>query len=141
MKIKTYFIFFRSILIIISVVFFSCNNTNEDYSIENRTWDVCVKTDFANPDNECDYLITYVFNKDGTFYEFAKSLPDSIQKIQSSRKSFWKLDDNTLTVNVKFGNGERVIQHKIKWIDKSTFYTTEKNSMDIKIETWYKARD
>jgi hypothetical protein len=51
----------------------------------------------------------------------------------------WKLKDNLLTINVQFENLERTIQHKINWVDRSTFYTVETNSMDVTTETWYKA--
>lgn len=68
----------KIILVLILFLLNSCNWTNKDYSIEDRIWDVCVETDFVNENNECDYLITYVFNKDGTFYEYSKSSPDSI---------------------------------------------------------------
>lgn len=112
---------------------------NKNYSIEDKIWEVCLKTNFINPENECTYLVTYVFNTDGTFFEYSKSASDSTQKIQSSREMKWKLEDNLLTINVQFENLERTIQHKINWVDKSTFYTVETNSINVKTETRYKA--
>lgn len=138
---KPFHTIFKASFMLIILLFSSCDWGGKHYSIENRTWDVCVKTDFANPKNECSYLVTYVFDKDGTFYEFSKLASDSIQKLQSSRKFSWKLYDNLLTVNVKTGNREKVIQHEINWVDNSRFYTIEKNSKDETVETWYNAKE
>jgi len=131
----------KPILISLIIIFVSCNTTNKDYSIGNKTWDVCIKTDFTNFNNDCTYLITYVFNKNGTFYEFVKSSPDSIQKIQSKNKYLWEIKNDLLTIKVKYNGKEKIIEHKIYWINKSTFYTIEKNSNDITIKTYYKAQN
>lgn len=121
----------------VTIILSACNWSSKSYSIENKIWDVCVKTDFANPEGNCNYLITYVFDRDGTFYEYSKSAPDSIQKIQSSREMKWKLEDNHLKISVEFENYQKEIEHEIKWVNDSKFYTVETNSFDVTTETWY----
>ena len=131
-------LFFASLLIL---VLLTRSLTKKNYTIAGKIWDVCVKTDFANPEKKCNYLITYNFNKDGTFFEYGKSASDSIQKKQSSKIMFWNLENEKLTIRVSFENVERTINHKIEWEDESTFYTTETNSMGITTETWYRLVD
>lgn len=136
-----HFSYIVAISVIIIVLVAYKWTSSKSYSIENKIWDVCVKTDFANPDEKCNYLITYVFNKDGTFYEYSKSASDSIQKIQLSRVMKWKLEGNHLKFNVHFENFDKEIEYKIKWVDDSRFYTVETNSFDVTTETWYQATD
>jgi len=106
------------------------------FSIENRTWDVCIKTSSTFSDTTCNYAWTYTFNSNGTFIESMNNTEHSVEIKQTK----WRQKRRKLIFETT-QEGKVISVQKIKaiWIDSSNFYTVEKNSLGIYIYKYYNA--